>query len=202
LKPGRAVCGIALSLLLSSSGVLADGAQSAIGPLPGLSVYNVSSQWTTEDGKPAQLESLRGRPVVAAMIYLSCPDVCPLIVENMQQIEAHLPKSASSNVRFALFSFDTVRDSPEKLKDYALARGLNLSRWSLFAGDEKAARELGAVLDVTYRKKSDGNFDHSIVISLLDSDGVVVHRQVGLQADTSEFVAEIEELDKRSGSRR
>jgi protein SCO1/2 len=165
-------------------------------PLPELSVYNLPSQWTTQDGKPVRLEALRGRPVVVAMIYLNCPDVCPLIVENMQRIEADLPKGLRSGVAFAVFSFDAARDNPARLKAYAAARGLDGARWTLFHGDEAAARTLAAALDVTFRRKDDGNYDHSIVISLLDASGVVVYRQVGLQNDTRAFVSKITGLAK------
>jgi len=181
----------AILLLLPSLLWAADTARS---PLPGLSLYNITSQWTTQDGKPVHLDSLRGRPVVVAMIYLNCPDVCPLIAENMEQIQAGLPKGLASSVDFALFTFDSARDSPVRLKAYASARGLNAKNWTLFQGDEMATRELAAALDVTYRKKEDGTFDHSVVISLLDADGVVVYRQIGLRQDTREFVSKIRKL--------
>ena len=165
-------------------------------PLPGLSVYNLSSKWTTQDGQAVALESLRGRPMVVAMIYLSCPDVCPLIAENMQQIEAALPKPLAGKIGFALFSFDGARDTPDKLKLYGKARGLDFKRWTLFRSDESAARDLAAALDVTFRKREDGEFDHSIVIALLDADGVVVYRQIGLQKDTRPFIARITSIAK------
>ena len=56
-------------------------------PLSGASVYNLSSRWTDQDGKTVELKSLSGKPVVIAMAYTSCKDICPLIVANMVAIE-------------------------------------------------------------------------------------------------------------------
>lgn len=185
---------IGVLCFLVSSALSADRQGSMLGPLPGLSVYNLTSQWTNQDGKLVQLTSLRGRIVVVAMIYLSCPDVCPLIAENMQQIQAGVPKELTQKVTFALFSFDAAHDSPDKLKAYAVARGLDAKHWSLFRADDAAARELAAALDVTYQRRDDGQFDHSIVISLLNADGVVVYRQIGLRRDGRDFVSKIRKL--------
>jgi protein SCO1/2 len=182
-------------ICLFSPALSAAKKDSTLGPLPGLSIYNLTSQWTTQDGTPVRLESLRGRPVVVAMIYLSCPDVCPLIAENMEQIQTDLSKQLARRVTFALFTFDSTRDSPEKLKAYASARGLNTKHWTLFHSDDAAARELAAALDVSYRKRDDGQFDHSVVISLLNAEGVIVYRQVGLRRNTQEFVSKIRELE-------
>ncbi len=193
---GKHVAGVSIAalLFLLPSTTWATGQDAAPRPLPGLSIYNITSQWTTQDGKPVHLESLRGRPIVVAMIYLNCPDVCPLIAENMEQIQADLPMQLSSKVDFVLFTFDSARDSPDKLKAYAHARGLDAKHWTLFHGDDMATRELAAALDVTYRQKGDGNFDHSVVITLLDADGVVVYRQIGLRQNMQEFVAKIRKL--------
>jgi protein SCO1 len=187
---------LAVCLCVLSLPVWAAGSPVMSKPIPGLSIYNITSLWTTQDGKPVRLESLRGHLVIVAMIYLNCPDVCPLIAENMEQIEADLPKALSSRVAFALFTFDSARDSPAKLKAYAEARHLDTNHWTLFQSDDMATRELAAALDVTYRKKDDGNFDHSVVIALLDTDGVVAYRQLGLSHDTRAFVSKIRTLDR------
>ena len=56
-------------------------------PVSGASIYNLASRWTDQDGKTVDLKSLGGKPLVAAMAYTSCKDICPLIVANMVAIE-------------------------------------------------------------------------------------------------------------------
>lgn len=166
-------------------------------PLPGASVYNLSSQWTTQDGRRMPLASLRGEPVVLAMIYTSCADTCPLIVQNMLNIHDEIPAAARMHTHFALFSFDTARDTPDHLKAYAKGLSLSPRDWTLFHGDDNAVRELAAVLGIAYRRKPNGDFSHSVMITLLDADGVIVYQQNGIEGHSTALERKLDGLLKR-----
>jgi protein SCO1 len=163
-------------------------------PLPGMSIYNLTSSWTDQDGKRVSLESLRGGPVVVAMGYTSCKDICPMIVADMAAIEDRAKEASLPRIRFAFFSLDSAVDTPERLTVYAKDHGLDLADWTLFNGDDKAVRELAAALGVRYRRDANGGFDHSAIISILDSDGQIVVQQLDVQANTEELVKKITAL--------
>jgi len=182
------------ALLLLTALFLLPAVAEAGEKLPGLSLYQLQSGWTTQDGKPMQLEALRGTPIILSMIYTGCPDVCPLIAEAMQQIEADLPKGLAPAPDFVLVSFDAAHDTPQTLKAFAKLHRLDGKRWTLLHGDENAVRELAAALDVSYRRNEDGTYDHTVAFILLDADGVIAYRQAGFRPDTKEFVAEVEKL--------
>ncbi len=158
------------------------------------SVYNLVSKWTTQDGSTVALASFAGKPVVAAMGYTTCRDVCPAIVVDMMWIEKHLSRGAAGRVRFAFFSFDSEADTPERLQLYAESHGLDLNRWTLLRGDADAARELAAALGVGYRPTGQGGFDHAAVISVLDEKGEIVFQQRGAQASSAELLAKVRSL--------
>lgn len=163
-------------------------------PLPGGSIYQVGTTWTDMDGKPVPLRSLRGKPVALAMVYTSCTTACPLTVADLKRIEAALSPEAQARVSFALFSFDSERDRPEVLKKFASAHGLDPARWRLYHGDRAAVRDLAMALGIRYKRDARGDFDHSNVISILDSQGVVRHQQVGLGQDPAASAARLESL--------
>jgi protein SCO1/2 len=158
-------------------------AMEAAEPLPGMSIYNLSGQWTDQNGRTVELSSLRGAPVVVAMAYTSCRDICPLIVADITLIERAAQDGGVGRMRFAFFSLDPVNDTPARLKTYAEEHGLDPEHWTLFHGDERAVRELAAALGVRYRRTPDGGYDHSNLITLLDRDGAVLLQQSG--ADTA-----------------
>jgi len=85
-----------------------DMSMDAAQPLPGRSVYNLDSKWTRQDGVDVAIGSLSGKPVIAAMVYTSCPDMCPAIVADMMWIEKHLPPRPG---RFNSRSFRSMRPS-------------------------------------------------------------------------------------------
>lgn len=163
------------------------------------SLYNLESKWTTQDGLSVGLSALGGKPVVAAMGYTSCKDICPAIVADMMWIEKHLPQDAAGRVRFVVASFDSALDTPAKLKAYADEHGFDPGRWTLLHGDEDAVRDLAAALGVAYRPDGQGGFDHAAVISLIDDKGEIVFQQRGAQASSDELLAAVNSLlEKRN----
>ena len=163
-------------------------------PLSGSSIYQLTSAWTEADGQRVPLRSLQGRPVALAMVYTSCTTACPLIVAALKRIESALSPEARGRVWFALASFDSDRDRPEVLRQFASARDLDRSRWRLYHGDPHAVRELAMVLGIRYKKDARGDYDHSNVITILDREGVIRHQQVGLGQDPTESAGLLERL--------
>jgi len=163
-------------------------------PLSGQSLYNLPNPWTTQNGETRQLVSLKGSPVVVAMVYTSCKEMCPLTVESMRKIGDAWAKKSKTPLRFALFTFDVDRDIPTRLKDYSLAHKLDDGNWTLFHGDEAAVRNLAATLGVSYRKDANGDFDHAYAITLLDADGAIAYQQAGTQQDMKEWMAQLTKL--------
>ncbi|MDX1604427.1 MAG: SCO family protein, partial [Salinimicrobium sediminis] len=70
--------------------------------LPELSIYNLPSTWTTQNGENIQLEDLRGNVLVMVMIYTSCKAACPRLVADMRNIEKQVPEEALENVKFIM----------------------------------------------------------------------------------------------------
>jgi protein SCO1/2 len=169
-------------------------------PLRGESLYNLDSTWTSQDGTQTKLSTLQGQPVVVAMVFTSCQAACPMTISDLKRIEEALPAAAKSQVRFAVFSFDSKRDTPAKLKEFVKARSLDTSRWTLFHGEPSAVRQLSAVLGIRYKKDKNGDFDHSNVITILDKAGAIAHQQVGLRQDSKETVAKLIQLSGASAN--
>ena len=161
--------------------------------MSGLSIYNLTGKWTTQNETAISLAALRGQPVVAAMAYTSCKDICPAIVADMVWIEGKSPAA----VKFVFFSLDSAVDSPARLRDYAQARGLDMERWTLCRGDVNAVRELAAAIGVRYKRDAGGNFDHSSIITVLNGEGEIVMQKIGSEGSRQDLVAKLEELARK-----
>lgn len=141
------------------------------------SLFNITDTWTTSNEKPFHMAELEGGPAVIAMIYTSCKDICPLIVEDMKKIERLLPPEQAEKVHFAVFSFDSDRDNPKILKEYARAHGIDSSRWTIARNSPDAVRRLAVAIGMKYKKNKTGDFVHSELITILDKDGVIKYQQ-------------------------
>jgi protein SCO1/2 len=165
--------------------------------LPGTSVYQISSTWTTDAGNPFKLAALRGRPQVVAMFFTSCQNACPITVTDMKRIEAALPEAVRARVGFTLVSFDPARDTTAALRAYRLQRNLDPARWTLLRGEPADVTELAARVGMKYRNGARGQFSHSNIITVLNSDGEIVHQQVGLNQSIEETVATVQQIAAR-----
>ena len=138
------------------------------------SVYDLGSAWRDQTGARRELTSLRGKPVLLAMIYTHCTSVCPLSVSEMKRVEA-----THENVQLVLVSLDPEHDSPARLAAFARERGLSPARWTLLTGSGDDVRDLAATIGVRYRRISADDLAHSNILTLLDGDGRVASQGSG-----------------------
>jgi protein SCO1/2 len=166
-------------------------------PLTDKSLYQIRSSWTNDAGQAIQLSSLRGRPQIVVMFFASCQLTCPLIVSQVKQFEATLPEETRAKIGFTLVSFDSVRDTPDALKNYRAGHSLSADNWTLLSGSPDGVLDLAALLGVKFKQDAQGNFSHSNLITLLNAEGEIVYQQVGLNPDDHDFARRIEQLQTR-----
>lgn len=158
------------------------------------SLYQLESKWTSDMAREVRLGVLHGKPQLVAMVFTSCEYACPIIVNDLKRIEAALPEDVRSKVGVLLISFDHERDTPKKLGEFRQRMELPTDRWTLLRGEADDVREIAALLGVNYRKEARGQYAHSNVISLLNTNGEVEFQQSGLNIPTAEMVKRINAL--------
>ncbi|HEY9561146.1 MAG TPA: SCO family protein [Anseongella sp.] len=165
----------------------------AIKELPQESVYQMTEEWHDQQGDTIQLKNLRGKIPVLAMVFTHCEFACPRTIADMKKISSEIPPDKASEVIFVLVSFDTERDQPQRLKEFAEMMGLK-DNWLLLHGDEEAVRMLSMLLDVKYQKQAGGYFAHSNIVTLLNKEGVIVRQEEGLGLNPGPMLSAISGL--------
>lgn len=160
-------------------------------PITDLSIYNLPSKWTNQDGKNIELKSLKGNVLVMVMIYTTCKAACPKLVADMRNIESRLNKKTKKNVKLILISIDPETDTPEKLKAFSIANKMESDSWIFLRSTEENTREFAAVLAVNYKKISPIDFSHSNIISVFNPDGELVYQQEGLGVNNDKTIDRI-----------
>ncbi|MCJ0824682.1 SCO family protein [Luteimonas sp. 50] len=179
------------SLLLAVAGSLA-AAPAKAPPLPADSVYQLPLRLTDQHGKTWDWGRKRGQPQLVSMFYSSCQYICPLIVESGKAVERALTPAQRARLGVMLISMDPARDTPDTLARTVRQRHIDDKRWSLASPRADAVRSVAGVLDVRYRQLSDGEFNHTSVLILLDADGRILARteKIGSDIDPA-FVAKV-----------
>ncbi len=159
-----------------------------------MSIYNLPSHWTTQDGNEIELKELQGKVVVMVMIYTSCQAACPRLVADMRNIEKQIPENNKNNIQYVFVSIDPKIDTPERLHAFAKENKMEEDKWLFLRGSEDDTREFAAVLAVNYKEISPMDFSHSNIISVFNKGGELAHQQEGLGVDNKETVQAIIDL--------
>lgn len=127
---------------------------------------------TNQDGKEFRLSELRGRPLVVSFIYTNCDvaSMCPTAAAKLVEAQKGL---AGERVRFLLISFDPERDTPEKLREFSARHGADPSNFWFATGRPSEVGPLAKALQNFYRLTKPGIYDHTIVVAVVDAEGVL-----------------------------
>ncbi|MFE3870170.1 SCO family protein [Flavobacterium sp. ZS1P70] len=162
-------------------------------PISDLSIYNLPSKWTNQNGENIEMKELKGKVLVMVMIYTSCKSACPRLVADMRNIEEHLPENIKNNVKLVLVSINPVVDTPKRLKSFAIENKMDSEQWVFLRSTEENTREFAAVLAVNYKKIAPLEFSHSNIISVFNSEGELAYQQEGLGISSDETIKKITE---------
>ncbi|MDR7212317.1 SCO family protein [Flavobacterium piscis] len=158
-----------------------------------LSIYNLPSKWTNQNGGNIEMKDLKGKVLVMVMIYTSCKAACPRLVADMRNIEQRLPQNVKSHIKMVLVSIDPEVDTPKRLKAFAIENKMDNNQWVFLRSTEENTREFAAVLAVNYKKIAPLDFSHSNIISVFNADGELVYQQEGLGVNSDPTIAKITE---------
>jgi cytochrome oxidase Cu insertion factor (SCO1/SenC/PrrC family) len=136
--------------------------------------YQINATWVKSTGEKIKTNELSGKVRVLAMIYTRCKMTCPIVTSYMRQLERELPTDIKGRVRFTLVSFDTDSDKANQLSEFMKTYSLSNESWDVIVGEKQGTRQFAQFLEVAYKEKSDGSFDHSGVISILDENGKIL----------------------------
>lgn len=164
-RPIRILLFVAVLGLACSAGALvmmmlhAPAAQNAVGaspvPVEEMGLRVLPFTLTDHEGNARDESVLRGQWTLTSFIFTNCPGACPVMTARMVEAQNQL---ADSPVRFASFSLDAARDTPEALVEFAQSYGIDLGRWTLLTGDDAQVRRIveeGLMLVVDKETTSD-----------------------------------------------
>lgn len=128
------------------------------------------------DGKVFQLSDFRGKVVVLHFIYAGCPDVCPLHADRIAEIQAMVNRTPmKAMVQFISISTDPEHDTPEILRAYGPAHGLDDANWVFLTTTPDQPTDLTRKLVEAYGHKfmrvDNGQLMHGVVTHVIDKEG-------------------------------
>jgi len=120
--------------LINRSGSGGSGAPSAA-PLPVLRTLS-SMELVDQEGEPVNLQTFRGQPWFANIIFTRCPGPCARMTQKMRQLQEALPEEASE-VQLVSLTTDPDFDTPEVLSQYARKFQADTQSWKFLTGTKE-----------------------------------------------------------------
>ena len=120
--------------LINRSGSGGSGAPSNV-PLPVLRTIS-SMDLVDQEGEPVNLQTFRGQPWFANIIFTRCPGPCARMTQKMRQLQEALPAEASE-VQLVSLTTDPDFDTPEVLSQYARKFQADTRSWKFLTGTKE-----------------------------------------------------------------
>jgi protein SCO1 len=126
-----------------------------------------------QQGKPFNLDALRGRWSFIAFGFIQCHDVCPATLATFNGIESQLrDRHSATTPQFVFVSVDPEEDTPEKLEKFLHAINPRLRGAT---GTPEGVKALAGQLGIAYARMDgphgEHSMDHSASLLLVDPQG-------------------------------
>lgn len=147
-----------------------------------------------EANRPVTLAELVKRPLVVNLVYTSCADTCPLIVQTlMRSVEVAQDALGAESFNVVTIGFDAANDTPARMRAFARRQGVNLPNWRFLSADHETVDRLTANLGFIYYASARG-FDHLAQTTVLDADGRVFRQIYGANFEPPALVEPLKAL--------
>ena len=149
---------------------------------------------TDQRGERLALADLAGSTLLLDFIYTSCPGPCPLLTAANVSVQRELSSELRERVWFVSISIDPKNDTPEALAAYARARGVDLDNWSFLTGSVEEVDAVLAAYGVGRSHSAERELEHTVVRFLIDAEGRIVKRYLGLEHATETIAGDLRDL--------
>jgi len=146
-----------------------------------------------QSGAAVTSDSFRGRPLVVSFVFTTCREACPLITAQLARVQARArAERLDARVRFVSITLDPATDTPEALRRYAAAYGIDLASWQFLTGaPDDVARVIRAFGLATV---ASDRIAHRSLVVLVDREGRIAEKRTDLELDADRLLASLRKL--------
>ncbi len=123
-----------------------------------------------QQDQPLGLSDLQGKIWVADFIFTHCPTICPVMTQEMANLQSEFD---SEPVYFVSFTVDPERDTSEVLSRYAVQFGADAQRWHFLTGEKDQIYQLANDGFKLSAAQHGGGFPHSTKFALVAPNGKI-----------------------------
>lgn len=139
--------------------------------------------FSDENGQMVRLRQLIHRPTILALVYLHCPNVCSLLLQNLADTLNRLPADPGKEYAVLSISFDETEKPElalEKKRTYLkmIQTPFPDDTWRFLTGDKQNIRELTDAVGFHFKRVGE-DFEHPVALIILAPDGKIIRYMYG-----------------------
>ena len=136
-------------------------------------LYHQIPDWSFENQNSQIIssEQLDNKIKLVDFFFTSCPTIGPQMTLNMHKIQSILKKNCLTDIELLSFTVDPIKDTSEKLLEYANSYNVDSTNWNMLTGDQATIYDLGVNGFLVPNQEdalAPGGFLHSEKLILLD----------------------------------
>ena len=124
---------------------------------------------TDQFGKPVSLSQFRGKPVVLTFLYTHCPDVCPLIAEQLHRVMLDLGQDAQ-RVGVLAISVEPTRDTVASALAFSQAHHMT-NYWHFLVGTQAQLAPVWTAYAIGAQQVTTKVSMHTTALYVIDQQG-------------------------------
>jgi len=133
--------------------------------------------FAVENGQTVSLRQLIHRPTILALVYLHCPNVCSLLLQNLADALDRLPAEPGKEYTVLSISFDETEKPDlalQKKKTYLkmIQKPFPEDAWIFLTGDKENIRKLTDATGFHFKRVGE-DFEHPVSLIILAPDGKI-----------------------------
>jgi protein SCO1 len=146
-------------------------------------VIPLDLSFNDEKGNAVSLRQLIHTPTILALVYLHCPNVCSLLLQNLADTLGSLPAEPGKEYTVLTVSFDETEKPALALQKKEMylkmtQRPFPEGAWRFLTGDKENIHQLTDAVGFHYRRVKD-DFEHPVALIILSPDGKIVRYMFG-----------------------
>jgi protein SCO1/2 len=136
-----------------------------------------------EDGYTVSLKQLIHRPTILVPVYLHCPNVCSLLLQNLADALNKLPAEPGKEYTVLSISFDETEKPDlalQKKKTYLkmIQKPFPEDAWRFLTGDKENIHKLTDAIGFHFKRVGE-DFEHPVALIILAPDGKIIRYMYG-----------------------
>lgn len=147
--------------------------------------------FTDQSGAVFEISQWFDKPLIISYIFTKCKHACPTLSASLSRFIKSTTLKLGVDYRIVSVGFDTANDTPEALQKFGAQFADSFDSWRFVTGSDEQIKKLSEKIGVFYKPSENGEWSHTMAVTIIAPGGAVFGRAHGLDYPTDSLSKQI-----------